>query len=62
MLVDHGKTTFSDNLLGAAGIISEKKAGQELTLDTSNVEQERQMTVYASDVRSIDLFLGLLSF
>jgi len=31
--VDHGKTTLSDSLLAAAGIISAKKAGEELELD-----------------------------
>ncbi|PMB74135.1 hypothetical protein C0199_01150, partial [Candidatus Bathyarchaeota archaeon] len=31
--VDHGKTTLSDSLLAAAGIISEQVAGQKLFLD-----------------------------
>ncbi|MEM4452960.1 MAG: GTP-binding protein, partial [Thermosphaera sp.] len=48
--VDHGKTTLSDSLLGAAGIISEKIAGQALALDYLDVEQKRQMTVKAANV------------
>ena len=32
--VDHGKTTLSDSLLAAAGIISEQTAGQKLFLDS----------------------------
>ncbi|MEM4690783.1 MAG: GTP-binding protein, partial [Desulfurococcaceae archaeon] len=43
--VDHGKTTTSDSLLAAAGIISEKVAGEALALDYLDVEQRRQMTV-----------------
>jgi len=31
--IDHGKTTFSDNLLAGAGMISEALAGQQLVLD-----------------------------
>ncbi|MGB9827056.1 MAG: elongation factor EF-2 [Thermosphaera sp.] len=48
--VDHGKTTLSDSLLGAAGLISEKIAGQALALDYLDVEQKRQMTVKAANV------------
>ena len=29
--IDHGKTTFSDNLLLGAGMISEELAGKQLT-------------------------------
>jgi elongation factor 2 len=48
--VDHGKTTLSDSLLAAAGIISEQRAGQQLALDSWELEQKRQMTVFASNV------------
>ncbi|MEL9909076.1 MAG: elongation factor EF-2 [Desulfurococcus sp.] len=47
--VDHGKTTLSDSLLSAAGLISEKIAGQALALDYLDVEQKRQMTVKAAN-------------
>jgi elongation factor 2 len=48
--VDHGKTTLSDSLLAAAGIISEQSAGQKLFLDSWELEQKRQMTVFASNI------------
>jgi elongation factor 2 len=48
--VDHGKTTLSDSLLSAAGLLSEKLAGQVLALDYLDVEQRRQMTVKAANV------------
>ena len=31
--IDHGKTTFSDNLLAGAGMMSEELAGKQLALD-----------------------------
>src|SRR3972149_4969129 len=48
--VDHGKTTLSDSLLANAGIISTQTAGQKLFLDSWDLEQNRQMTVFASNV------------
>jgi elongation factor 2 len=41
--VDHGKTTLSDSLLAAAGIISTQTAGQKLFLDSWDLEQTRRM-------------------
>ncbi|MCS7365085.1 MAG: GTP-binding protein, partial [archaeon GB-1867-035] len=48
--VDHGKTTLSDSLLMAAGMISPKVAGKALALDYVPIEQMRQMTVKAANV------------
>ncbi|MDT7891735.1 MAG: elongation factor EF-2 [Thermoproteota archaeon] len=48
--VDHGKTTLSDSLLLAAGLISPKVAGQALALDYVQIEQLRQMTIKAANV------------
>ncbi|MEM4672628.1 MAG: GTP-binding protein, partial [Sulfolobales archaeon] len=48
--VDHGKTTLTDTLLAAAGIISEKLAGEILALDYLNVEQQRGITVKAANI------------
>jgi len=48
--VDHGKTTTSDTLLAAAGIISPKVAGEALALDYLNVEQQRGITVKAANI------------
>jgi len=48
--VDHGKTTTSDSLLMAAGMLSPKVAGTALALDYVQIEQLRQMTVKAANV------------
>jgi elongation factor 2 len=56
--VDHGKTTLSDSLLAAAGIISEQRAGQQLYLDSWELEQKRQMTVFASNISMVHTFKG----
>jgi elongation factor 2 len=56
--VDHGKTTLSDSLLAAAGIISEQTAGQKLFLDSWELEQKRQMTVFASNISLTHTFGG----
>ncbi len=56
--VDHGKTTLSDSLLAAAGIISEQTAGQKLFLDSWELEQKRQMTVFASNISLTHNFKG----
>jgi len=56
--VDHGKTTLSDSLLAAAGIISEQTAGQKLFLDSWELEQKRQMTVFASNISLVHSYNG----
>jgi len=48
--VDHGKTTTTDTLLAAAGIISYKVAGEALATDYLEVEQKRGITVKAANV------------
>lgn len=48
--VDHGKTTLTDTLLAAAGIISEKLAGEALAMDYLAVEQQRGITVKAANI------------
>ncbi|MBS7608223.1 MAG: elongation factor EF-2 [Candidatus Bathyarchaeia archaeon] len=57
--VDHGKTTLSDSLLAAAGIISEQVAGQKLFLDSWELEQKRQMTVFASNISLVHTYKGV---
>ncbi|MEM2147591.1 MAG: GTP-binding protein, partial [Candidatus Bathyarchaeia archaeon] len=57
--VDHGKTTLSDSLLAAAGIISEQVAGQKLFLDSWELEQKRQMTVFASNISLVHEYKGV---
>jgi elongation factor 2 len=48
--VDHGKTTMSDSLLAACGMLSPTVAGQALALDYMDLEQQRQMTIKAANV------------
>jgi elongation factor 2 len=51
--IDHGKTTFSDNLLAGAGMISEDLAGKQLALDFKEDEQERGITIDAANVSMV---------
>ena len=48
--VDHGKTTTSDSLLAAAGIISKRIAGEALVLDYLSVEKQRGITVKSANI------------
>ncbi len=48
--VDHGKTTLTDSLLAAAGLLSPSMAGQTLALDYLEEEQKRQMTIKAANI------------
>jgi elongation factor 2 len=48
--VDHGKTTMSDSLLAATGLLSPGMAGTALALDFMEEEQKRQMTIKAANV------------
>ena len=43
--IDHGKTTFSDNLLSGAGMMSEELAGKQLALDFHEDEKARGITI-----------------
>ena len=51
--IDHGKTTFSDNLLAGAGMISEELAGKQLALDFHADEQERGITIDSANVSMV---------
>jgi len=48
--VDHGKSTLTDSLIGAAGIIAEAKAGDTRFMDTRKDEQERTITIKSTGV------------
>jgi len=54
--IDHGKTTLSDNLLAAAGLISPELAGSQLYLDSDEQEQARGITINAANVSMIHDF------
>ncbi len=51
--IDHGKTTFSDNLLLGAGMISEELAGKACALDFHEDEKERGITIDSANVSMI---------
>ena len=48
--VDHGKTTLTDNLVAASGIISFELAGEQLFTDFLEIEQQRGITIQTSAV------------
>ncbi len=54
--IDHGKTTFSDNLLAGAGMMSEIDAGKALKMDTHDDEQERGITIDTASVSMVHKF------
>ncbi len=54
--IDHGKTTFSDNLLAGAGMMSEELAGKQLVLDFREDEKERGITIDAAAVSMVHHF------
>ncbi len=51
--IDHGKTTFSDNLLAGAGMMSEELAGKVCALDFHDDEKERGITIDSAAVSMI---------
>ena len=51
--IDHGKTTFSDNLLAGAGMLSEELAGKQLALDFHEDESTRGITIDSASVSMI---------
>jgi elongation factor 2 len=51
--IDHGKTTFSDNLLAGAGMMSEALAGKARTLDFHDDETERGITIDSASVSMV---------
>ena len=48
--IDHGKTTFSDNLLLGAGMMSQEEAGKALKLDFHEDESSRGITIDSASV------------
>src|ERR1700691_3033924 len=51
--IQHGKTTLSDNLLAAAGMISNELARKALDLNFDEQEQARLLTINNADVTII---------
>lgn len=56
--IHHGKTTLSDNLLAAAGMISEEIAGKQLYLNFDEQEQARCLTINNADVSIVHEYEG----
>jgi len=56
--IDHGKTTFSDNLLQGAGMMSEELAGQARAMDFHEDEQERGITIDSASVSMVHTVEG----
>ncbi|MBW3003777.1 elongation factor EF-2 [Candidatus Woesearchaeota archaeon] len=56
--IDHGKTTFSDNLLSGAGMLSEELAGKACALDFHEDEQARGITIDSASVSMVHEFEG----
>jgi len=56
--IDHGKTTFSDNLLAGAGMMSEEDAGKACKLDFHEDEQERGITIDSAAVSMVHTVEG----
>jgi elongation factor 2 len=54
--IDHGKTTFSDNLLAGAGMMSEELAGKQLVMDFHEDEKERGITIDSASVSMVHTF------
>lgn len=54
--VDHGKSTLTDSLIGAAGIIAKAKAGDARFMDTRADEQERTITIKST---AVSLFFAM---
>jgi len=48
--VDHGKSTLTDSLIGAAGIIASAKVGEARFTDTRQDEQDRCITIKSTGV------------
>lgn len=51
--IDHGKTTFSDNLLAGAGMMSEELAGKARLLDFHDDEAARGITIDSASVSMV---------
>ncbi len=48
--IDHGKTTMTDSLIAAAGLMSEELAGRQLFMDFYELEQQRGITINAANI------------
>jgi elongation factor 2 len=56
--IDHGKTTFSDNLIAGAGMMSEELAGKQRMLDFDEQEAARGITINAANASMVYTYEG----
>lgn len=56
--IDHGKTTFSDNLIAGAGMMSADLAGEQRVLDFDEQEAARGITINAASASMVHHFEG----
>lgn len=56
--IDHGKTTFSDNLLAGCGMMSAEHAGKQLVMDFHEDEKERGITIDSASVSMVHDYKG----
>jgi elongation factor 2 len=54
--IDHGKTTLSDSLIAASGLLSKDVAASARLLDYDLIEQQRGITIKASGISLIHTF------
>ncbi len=54
--IHHGKTAFSDNLIAAAGLMSQNLAGEALTLNFRQDEIDRCMTIDSANVSMVHTY------
>jgi len=48
--IDHGKSTMTDSLVAASGLMSEELAGKQLVMDFEDQEQERGITINSATI------------
>jgi len=56
--IDHGKTTLSDSLLAASGLLSPTIAGQARALDYLEEEQKRGITIKTANISLLHEYKG----
>lgn len=56
--IDHGKTTLSDSLIAASGLLSKDVAAKARLLDFDLIEQERGITIKASGISLVHAYGG----
>ena len=54
--IDHGKTTLTDSLIAASGLLSKEVAATARLLDYDLIEQERGITIKASGISIVHSF------